>query len=154
MGNIEPWVVWAIIAAVLIIGEIFISGFFILFFGVGAIPAALVAYFHGPVYLQLLVFAVTSGITLGFGRRIALKLTAGTPTNVGSDRMIGKAGFVLKEINAKTASGLVRVEREEWRADSESGELIPTEKWVEVVRIDGTRLIVKEKQNDAEGTKQ
>lgn len=151
MPNIDPWVMWVIFAAVLIISEIFISGFFILFFGVGALPAAVVAYFHGPVYLQLLVFAVVSGVLLAFCRQIVLKLTAGAPKNVGSDRMIGKDGFVLKEIDVKKASGLVRVEREEWRAESESGETIPADRWVEVIRIDGTRLIVREKQNKQEG---
>jgi membrane protein implicated in regulation of membrane protease activity len=147
----EPWVLWMIFAAALIIGEIFISGFFILFFGVGAIPAAIVAKLHGPFYLQLLVFAVTSGVLLAFCRKIALKLTAGSPNNIGSDRMIGKDAYVLKEINVKTASGLVRVEREEWRAESESGETIPVERWAEVIRIDGTRLIVREKKDKLGG---
>ncbi|MFA6450764.1 MAG: NfeD family protein [bacterium] len=150
MGNIEPWVMWSIFAAALIIGEIFISGFFILFFGVGAIPAAVVAYFHGPVYLQLLVFAVSSGLLLAFCRRIIVKLDAGSPENVGADRMIGKAAYVLKEINVKNASGMVRVDNEEWRAESESGEIIPADNWTEVIRIDGTRLIVRVKQNKQE----
>jgi inner membrane protein len=141
-----------ILAAVLVIGEIVVSGFFLLFFGLGAIPAAVVAYFHGPLYMQLLVFALVSAILLAFCRRIALRLTKGSPTNVGADRMIGKDGYVLKEINMKTAGGLVRVDREEWRAESESGETIPADKWVEVIKIDGTRLIVKEKNEQQEGS--
>ncbi len=149
MHLMEPWVAWAVLAAVLIIGEIFVAGFFVLFFGVGAIPASIIAYFFPKAYVwQLVVFFAVSGILLAFGRRIALRLTFNTPSDVGANRMIGKVGLVLKEIDVKTASGIVRVDREEWRAESESGETIPADKWVEVVRIDGTRIIVKEKKGN------
>jgi len=76
MGNIEPWVVWLILTAVLVIGEIVVSGSFILFFGLGAIPAAAVAYFHGPLYMQFLVFIMASGMLILSCRRIMLRLTA------------------------------------------------------------------------------
>ena len=39
-----PWIwFWVILAAVLVVGEIFTAGFFLLPFGVGAMVAALVA---------------------------------------------------------------------------------------------------------------
>jgi membrane protein implicated in regulation of membrane protease activity len=50
---------------------------------------------------------------------------------------------VLSEIPAGVhATGLVRVEREEWRAESVDGSAIPAGTAVEVLRVDGTRLIV------------
>jgi inner membrane protein len=39
--------------------------------------------------------------------------------------------------------GLVRIEREEWRAESVDGAAIPVGAAIRVVRVDGTRLIVK-----------
>ncbi|UCE23110.1 MAG: NfeD family protein, partial [Candidatus Aminicenantes bacterium] len=39
--------------------------------------------------------------------------------------------------------GSVRLKKEEWRADSETGEVIPAGKKVKVTRIDGTHLVVK-----------
>ena len=151
MGHIDPWVIWSVLAVVLIVAEILVSGFVLLFFGIGAIPAAVAAYFvpHSPS-VQIIVFIITSGVALAFGRKIAMRLTAGAPSNVGADRMLGKAGFVLKEIDPSKASGLVRVDREEWRAVSETGEIIPADVWVEVIRIDGTHLVVIRKPENRE----
>jgi membrane-bound ClpP family serine protease len=44
------------------------------------------------------------------------------------------------------ASGQVRVEREEWRADSVDGQTIAKDEIVEVVAVSGTRLLVKKSQ--------
>jgi membrane protein implicated in regulation of membrane protease activity len=66
------------------------------------------------------------------------------PNPGGIDRVIGKRAVVLEEINPLVASGRVRIEREEWRADTIDGAIIPKDALVEVVRVSGTRVIVKE----------
>lgn len=143
MNDIQPWILWAVLAAILMIGEIFTAGVFLIFFGIGAIPAVFVAYFHGSLFWQLMAFIASSGVLLAFARPLALRLTKDTPGDVGPDRVIGKNGVVLDEIDPKTGSGRVRIEREEWRAESDTGEKIPADTWVEVLRVEGTRLVVK-----------
>jgi membrane-bound ClpP family serine protease len=50
---------------------------------------------------------------------------------------------VLEEIDNDKNTGRVRLKKEEWRADSETGEVIPAGKKVKVTRMDGTHIVVK-----------
>ena len=50
---------------------------------------------------------------------------------------------MLEEIDNSLNTGRVRLGKEEWRADSENDNVIPVGKSVEVVRLDGTHLVVK-----------
>ena len=57
----------------------------------------------------------------------------------------GSAGMavVIGEIPGGThGTGMVRIEREEWRAESIDGSPIDVGAQVEVLRVDGTRLVV------------
>ena len=52
------WVLWFILGAILVVAEIFTSGFVLLWFGVGALAAALAAFLGlGSLALQFLIFA-------------------------------------------------------------------------------------------------
>ncbi len=141
--NFEVWWVWAGFAALFIIGEIFTAGFFILWFGIGAIVAAIFAFFgFGPGW-QWGSFAIVSGVLLAVSRKFAERFTAEQPPGIGADRFLGKKGVVLEEIENIKNTGRVRMDKEDWRADSETGENIPLDKIIEVVGIEGTHLIVK-----------
>jgi len=50
---------------------------------------------------------------------------------------------VLERIDNVKNSGSVRLGKEEWRASSESGDPISAGKKVEVVKVEGTHLIVR-----------
>ena len=54
------WIPWLVLGVVLIVAEIFTLGFVLLWFGIGAIAAALVGVLGGGLFLQFLVFAITS----------------------------------------------------------------------------------------------
>jgi membrane-bound ClpP family serine protease len=55
--------------------------------------------------------------------------------------MNGAAGVVLQAITANE-TGMVRVDREEWRAESANGQAIPAGSEVQVVEVKGTRVVV------------
>jgi membrane protein implicated in regulation of membrane protease activity len=50
---------------------------------------------------------------------------------------------VIEDIENLKNTGRVRMGKEEWRAESESGESIPEGQSVAVTKIEGTHLIVK-----------
>ena len=142
----DIWLVWAILAAIFVVGEIFTAGFFLLWFGVGAAAAALLAHLGlGPAY-QWGAFALVSGVLVILSKKFAQKVTREPPEKVGADRVIGRTGVVLERIDPETDSGRVRVDKEEWRAESACGEAIEEGERVEVVGISGTHLIVKGKE--------
>jgi len=68
----------------------------------------------------------------------------GNPVGVGADRLVGETGIVTSEPDEAGARlGTVRIGREDWHAESADGALLPTGTAVEVVRIEGTRAVVR-----------
>ena len=140
---IKIWWIWMIIAAIFVVGEIFTAGFFLLWFGVGAAVAGVLAILGLSFGWQLAAFAVVSLVLFASSRRFAERFSKKQPPGIGADRFIGKQGVVLEDIDNVKNVGRVRLDKEEWRADSETGEAIPAGTQVEVVRLDGTHLVVK-----------
>ncbi len=140
--EIEIWWIWMIIAGLFIVGEIFTQGFFILWFGVGAAAAGVLALLGLGIGWQLAAFVVISGVLFIVSRRFAEKFSKKQPPGIGADRFIGLEGIVLEDIDNAKNSGRVRVQKDEWRADSETGEIISIGKRVKVTRMDGAHLVV------------
>ncbi len=141
--EIKVWMIWMIFAAIMIIGEIFTVGFFILWFGIGAIVAGILAILGTGAVPQWTAFVLVSGVLLVGSRRFANKITKPQPPGIGADRFVGKTGMVLEQIDNMKNTGRVRLGAEEWRAQSETEEIIPPESQVLVVQTSGTHLIVK-----------
>lgn len=136
------WWAWMILAALFVVGEIFTAAFFLLWFGVGAAIAGFLALMGAGMGWQLGVFAVVSFVLFAVSRRFAERVTKEQPPGIGADRFLGEECIVLEEISNADNTGRVRKEREEWRAESGTGEVIPAQTRVRVVRISGTHLVV------------
>jgi len=141
--TVNIWWVWMVIAALFVIGEIFTAGFFLLWFGIGAAVAGILALLGLGAGWQWGTFIVVSGVLFGVSRRFAERFTKMQPPGIGADRFVGKQGVVLEEIDNVKNTGRVRIEKEEWRADSNTGEVIPVGKMVKAARLDGTHLVVE-----------
>jgi membrane protein implicated in regulation of membrane protease activity len=144
----EIWWIWIAMAALFIIGEIFTQGFFLLWFGIGAAVAGILAILGLGVGWQLGAFVVVSGALFVASRRLAEKISKKQPPGIGADRFVGLDGIVLEEIDNVKNTGRVRVQKDEWRADSETGEIIPEGERNEVIRLDGTHMVVKIKREE------
>ena len=139
----EVWLMWLILAAILLIGEVFSSGFFLFWFSIGAAAAGLIALTGANEIIQLIVFVVVSGVLFATGRKFANRVTKKQPPGIGADRFVGGIGVVLEEINLLANTGKIRVGQDSWRAESEHGEIVPEGAEVKVLRVDGTRAIVQ-----------
>jgi len=136
------WWIWMIIAGIFIIGELFHMGFFLLWFGVGAAIAGILALLGLGGGWQWGSFIVLSMILFAVTRRFAERFTKKQPPGIGADRFIHQKGVVVEEIDNNKNVGRVRIGKDEWRADSDTGEIIPVGKTVEVVRVEGTHVVV------------
>ncbi len=141
--HIEMWWIWMALATILLIAEIFTAGFFLLWFSIGAAGAGVLAMLDVNRPAQLTVFILLSGILYVFGRRFADRVTANQPPGIGADRLIGQLGVVVEGIDNNAGKGRIKVGSDEWRALSETGKIIKTNDMVEVIKIDGTKAIVK-----------
>ena len=141
--TLGTWLIWMVVAAVFIIGEIFTLGFFLLWFGVGAAVAGILAMFGLGGSWQWGAFAVVSGVLFVLSRRFAERFSKKQPPGIGADRFIDKKGVVLEEIDNIKNSGRIRMGKEEWRAESDTGQVILVGKMVEVTKLVGTHVVVK-----------
>lgn len=139
----EIWWLWFGFAAVFIVGEIFTEGFFLLWFGIGAAISGVLALAGVGPAVQWGVFVVVSGVLLAVSRRFAERFTHKQPPGIGADRLIGRRGVVLEQIDNMENVGKVRIDREEWRAESDNGSILETGARIEVVRLDGTHAVVR-----------
>lgn len=135
---------WVILSAFLIVGEIFTAGFFILPFGIGAAVAAALAFMGAGLVWQWLVFLVVSVALLLPLKRFADRVTPDSGVGVAANRVIGKMGIVLEAVHPNgVTGGRVKIGSEEWGATSDADDLIPEGARVEVLRIDGTNVVVQ-----------
>lgn len=141
MSNLFVWI-WAALAIIFFVAEVFTMGFFLVCFGIGAVVAALLAVLGVGVIWQLVAFVAVSVVALAFLRPLAVRMTNHVANPGGIDRVIGKQAVVLEAIDPHAATGRVRIEREEWRADT-YGPAIPKGALVVVMEVTGTRVMVQ-----------
>jgi membrane protein implicated in regulation of membrane protease activity len=149
--------IWLALGVVLSLGEIAVAGsFFLLPFGVGALAASAVAFATTSVAATWITFLVVSAVAFTalfpLGRRLDRR-SSQRASGVGASRWVGRPAHVLKKIpDGHGETGLVRVDREEWRAESSTGQSIPAGTEVRVVDVAGTRLVVAPSPDDGEVT--
>src|SRR5436189_3585252 len=94
------WVLWVILGAILVIAEIFTTGFVLLWFGIGALAAALAAFIGiDSLALQFLIFAGISIALTAASRTIFINYFSrektGQSLRTGVDALPGKIGTVV-----------------------------------------------------------
>lgn len=144
-GDDWRWI-WLGLTVAFAVGELAIPGtFFVLSFAVGAGIATIAAFLDGSTGLQWALFVGFSTLAIlllvPLGRRLAK--SEGPEAQEGATRWVGRVAIVTEEIPASPhATGRVRVERDEWRAEFDGDDGIANGTRVKVVAVRGTRLVV------------
>ena len=140
----SPWVIWLLVACAFAIAEMLTVGFFVIWFGVAALIALVFSLiFPSLVVAQVAIWGISSLILVLLTKKFADKVTShSVPTNVYS--VIGKKANVVIEINGEKATGQVKVDGDVWSAKTEEfNAVIPVGSVVEVLKVDGVKLVVK-----------
>jgi membrane protein implicated in regulation of membrane protease activity len=137
------WLIWAIVAAGLAVGEIFTPGLFFLGpVALASVAAGVVAVAGAGAVLQLIVFIAGSLASLAFLRPLArahLHLPAMLRT--GSAALVGTKATVLQRVDGD--GGLVRIGGEQWTARPYmDGDVFEPGAKVEVAEIKGATALV------------
>ena len=138
-----PSAVWLMVLVVLVAGEAITVGLTFIWFAVGALGGLIVAALGGPVWLQVVVFLALSAVTLVLVRPLAARLlTPGiSPTN--ADRILGQIALVTQDIDNIAETGQAKIFGQVWTARSETGEPVPAQTRVRILRIEGVKVFVK-----------
>jgi len=143
------WIFWAILGAMLVVAEIFTTGFVLLWFGIGALAAALVGLLGvDSIVAQFLVFAIVSiGLTAA-SRTIFVNYfsreKSGGDLKTGMETLPGKVGTVVSSSRGALNEGAVKVFGSTWTAYPVDGEE-PLEAGdrVQVERVQGASIYVR-----------
>jgi membrane protein implicated in regulation of membrane protease activity len=140
---VPAWLIWAIAAVLLSVGEIVTPGLFFLGpVALAALAAGVVALVGVGVALQLVVFIAGSVASLLVLRPIARRHLHMPPAlRTGTAALEGAKALVLQRVDAN--GGRVRIGGEEWsaRAYMEDQVFEPGTR-VEVVKIEGATALV------------
>jgi inner membrane protein len=113
------WLIWLIIAVVLLIAEMTTFTFYLLWLGLGAVAGTIVAAIAPDAWLLQLIVAGFVAIVLTFTTK---PLTTRFQGKLGYqdpiDDLVGREGEVVEEIAAGSL-GIVKVGTETWSAKSD-----------------------------------
>lgn len=143
------WILWVILGVILIVAEIFTTGFVLLWFGIGALAAAFAGMIgiDSPA-LQFLIFAVVSlGLTAA-SRTIFVNYFSrekqGDSLRSGVDALPGKVGTVVSSSRGALNEGAVKVFGSTWTAYPAAGEEpLEAGERVQVESVEGASIYVR-----------
>ena len=138
------WQMWAVIAVVCLILELTAGDFFIICFSIGAVFAAITAALGGGIYLQLVMFAVFTLISLFWVRPFAQRyLHKGEDNRVSNaDALLGRQGRVVETVKAD-GFGRVQIDGDIWKAVTNETQDIPEGSNVRVISRESTVITVE-----------
>ncbi len=139
---------WFLIGLVLLVSELALPGFVIVFFGIGAWITALctgvglISSFNA----QLLVFLISSVLSLALFRNKGKRMFEGKVTRVWNpessmEDVRGQRAVVLQPITPGTPGGRVEFHGTSWQAEADVA--IPAGQMVEITAQDNLTLRVK-----------
>lgn len=140
-------ILWTILGVVLIVAEVFTSGFVLLWFGIGALLAAFAGFLGAGYTTQFFIFLIASVVLTIASRTIfAAHFSPAKTGNLktGVDSLPGKVGTVVHSSHGAMNEGAVKVFGSTWTAYPSEGES-PLEAGDRVVveRVQGASIYVR-----------
>jgi membrane protein implicated in regulation of membrane protease activity len=138
------WWHWLVLAVLLALAELAIAGgFYMIFFGVAAAIVGLLAWagMAGPVWMQLLLFALGAVGSLWFFRARLLRWLQMDPQTPPVDSLVGDIGVLARDL-APNEVGRIELRGASWSARNASSEVLRAGARCRVVRVDGLMLYI------------
>jgi membrane protein implicated in regulation of membrane protease activity len=143
------WILWCVLGAVLIVAEVFTTGFVLLWFGIGALAAGFAAIVGiDSLALQFVIFALVSVGLTAASRTIFVNYFSrektGDSLRTGVDSLPGKIGTVVSSSRGAMQEGAVKVFGSTWTAYPAPGEApLEAGERVRVESIEGSSIYVR-----------
>ena len=136
-------IIWLVLMVIFLIVEAACPVHLVsVWFVIGALVAVLVSLLGGPVWLQVVLFFVVSGVLLALLWPLVRKVLNPKLSRTNVDSVIGSTGLVTVAIDNVAATGQVKLGAMFWTARSTSGSPIPENTLIQVDRIEGVKVFV------------
>lgn len=139
---------WLILAAAMLVLEMATTALVSIWFTAGALGAAVLAAAGLPVWSQLVVFALISGLLFFTCRDWLVRHFRHTRIQTGPETVIHEIGIVTVPIDP-IEGGRILVNGQDWKAISLDHEAIAKDRKVKVAGIQGVKLEVYAVPEDA-----
>lgn len=138
------WKFWLIVSGICLAIEAVTVGFLVFWFAVGALLALITSFITDSIIIQSAVFLISSTLLMFLTRPFINKYSSekdSKKTNAFS--IIGKEAIVTEEIDSINGKGQIKIGGEIWSAQNETDSVISENQEVEIIKIEGVKLIVK-----------
>lgn len=141
------WLVWFAAALIFFVFEILTPTFFVVCLGIGCLAAAAASLLlPGKEYLWIHLASfgtatLASFIAIQPVARYLKKREKSYKTNI--ELMVGEIGVVITPIGPGLQEGRVMLQGSIWRAIAEANERIKAAAHVKVIKVEGTKLVVR-----------
>ena len=138
------WWHWLVLGLALAVAEMASSGgFYIIFFGIGALIVGGLAAFNlaGPPWMQVLLFSVLSVGGLAVFRGRLLRAVQPNPQTPMVDALVGEVAIADEDVPAGSV-GRVELRGTTWSARNETGVSLTRGARCRVTRVDGLMLYI------------
>ena len=135
-------IIWLILVVLFLMVESSTVALVSAWFAAGSLVAMIASFFNAPVWLQIVLFLVTSAALLALLRPLMRKFIKPRIVKTNVDAVIGTTGSVTVTIDNLASTGQVKIGAMEWTARSSSGDTIAEGSIVQVDRIEGVKVYV------------
>jgi membrane protein implicated in regulation of membrane protease activity len=138
------WWIWLLLGLMLLLAELVTpGGFYIIFFGVGALIVGVLAGFEaaGPPWFQYILFSLVSVTALWLFREKLLQLTRAAPSE-SVDNLVGETAVSLDDIPVN-GIGKAEMRGTSWNARNIGDQPLARGQRTRVERIEGLTIFVR-----------
>jgi membrane protein implicated in regulation of membrane protease activity len=142
------WWMWVLFGLLLMLGEVLTpGGFFILFFGVGAVLVGFLGAFGlgFSLHLQILFFLALSVLSLVLFRKPMMRRFHRAAPDVAVDSLVGETAIALEDI-AVNGVGRAELRGTTWNARNSGGAHIARSQRCRVEKVEGLLLLIRGEQ--------
>ena len=149
LGTMAPAVAWLGLMILFLIVEASTVGLVSIWFAAGALVALIAGMIGAPLWLQVVLFLVVSGVMIALLRPLTRKYIAPKKTAMNADRHVGRICLVQETIDDLHDSGAVKLDGVIWTARTGTDEVIPVGEKVCVLKLEGAKLYVERVKEEA-----
>ncbi len=137
------FIFWMVATGVFLVLELVTAAMCSIWFAGGTLAALLACWLKAPLWVQILLFFLVSGVCFLLLYPRLKKHLNQQKHATNADMLLGQTCLVTQIIDNVSATGSVTAGGKTWTARSVTGEVIEEGRLVRALRIEGVKLIVE-----------